>query len=80
MKAVVVKTAQMWRGSKKASHMLCFERETATGGRKGGDIGQAVAGYGGPREAMAGEFRFRGKESNVRHFVGECHCRLQDVL
>ena len=30
--------------------------------------------------AMAGEFRACGKESNVRHIIGECHCKLLDVL
>ena len=30
--------------------------------------------------AVAGEFRARGKESNVRHIIGECHCRLLDAL
>ena len=29
---------------------------------------------------MAGEFRARGKESNARHIIGECNCRLLDAL
>ena len=29
---------------------------------------------------MAGEFRGRGKESNVRHIIGECNCRVLDAL
>ena len=35
MKAVVVKTAQVWRESKIAREMLCFTIETAAGGREG---------------------------------------------
>ena len=35
MKAVVVKTAQVWRESKIARKMLCFTIETAAGGREG---------------------------------------------
>ena len=29
---------------------------------------------------MAGEFRGCGKESNARHIVGECNCRVPDAL
>ena len=29
---------------------------------------------------MAGEFRGRGKDSNVRHIIGECNCRFLDAL
>ena len=35
MKAVVVKTAQVWRESKIAREMLCFTIETAAGRREG---------------------------------------------
>ena len=35
MKAVVVKTAQVWRESKIAREMLCFTIETAAGGYEG---------------------------------------------
>ena len=35
VKAVVVKTAQVWRESKIAREMLCFTIETAAGGREG---------------------------------------------
>ena len=31
-------------------------------------------------DALAGEFRGRGKESHVRHIIGECNCRLLDAL
>ena len=91
VKAVVVKTAQVWRQSKIAREMLCFTIETAAGGREGrrcrtGGCGlcpryvRAMSALC-PREiAMAGEFRARGKESNVRHIIGECNCRLLDAL
>ena len=31
-------------------------------------------------DALAGEFRGRGKESHARHIIGECNCRLLDAL
>ena len=31
-------------------------------------------------DAVAGEFRGRGKESNARRIIGECNCRLLDAL
>ena len=31
-------------------------------------------------DALAGEFRGRGKESNVRHIIGECNYRFLDAL
>ena len=50
--------------------------------RKG--CGLARSGYahaiGSGEIAMAGEFRGRGQESNVRRIIGECNCRLLDAL
>ena len=102
MKAVVVKTAQVWRQSKIAREMLCFTMETAARGREGrrcrtGGRGlcpryvramstlcsryvRAMFALCSREIAMAGEFRGRGKESNVRHIIGECNCRLLDAL
>ena len=84
VKSVVVKTAQVWRESKIAHEMLCFTIETAVGGCEGrmcrtGGCG-AGAGLGAFHSAMAGVFRGRGWESNVRHIIGECNCRLLDAL
>ena len=31
-------------------------------------------------DALAGEFRGRGKESHVRHIIGEYNCRLLDAM
>ena len=64
--------------------MLCFTIEMGVGGRESrmcrtGDCG-AVAGLRSFHSAMAGVFRGRGKESNVRHIIGECNCRLLDAL
>ena len=91
VKSVVVKTAQVWTQSKFAREMLCFTIETAVGGREGRMCPTGGCGLCSryvramfalcPREiAMAGEFRACGKESNVRHIIGECHCRLLDAL
>ena len=91
MKAVVVKTAQVWRQSKIAREMLRFTIETAAGGREGRRCRTGGCGLCSryvramfalcPREiAMAGEFKARGKESNARHIIGECNCRLLDAL
>ena len=88
---MVVKTAQVWRQSKIAREMLCFTIETAAGGREGrrcrtGGCGlcsryaRAMFALCSREIAMAGEFRGRGKESNVRHIIGECNCRLLDAL
>ena len=84
---MVVKTAQVWRESKIAREMLCFTIETAAGGREGrmcptGGCGLCSR-YVRARsqwQESSGEFRARGKESNVRHIIGECRCRLLDAL
>ena len=76
MKAVVVKTAQVWRESKIAREMLCFTIETAAGGREGrrcrtGGCGlcsryvRAMFALCSREIAMAGEFSARGKESGI---------------
>ena len=82
-----VKTAQVWRESKIAREMLRFTTETAVGGREGrrcrtGGCGAVAAMFAlCSREfPMAGGFRGRGKESNVRRMIGECNCRLPDAL
>ena len=31
-------------------------------------------------DALAGEFRGCGKESNARYIIGECNCRVLDAL
>ena len=31
-------------------------------------------------DALAGEFRGCGKDSNVRRNIGECNCRVLDAL
>ena len=87
VKSVVVKTAQVWRESKIAREMLCFTLKTAVGGREGrrcrtGGCEESRAMFAqSPREpAMAGEFRGRGKESNVRRIIGECNYRFLDAL
>ena len=79
--------AQVWAESKIAREMLCFTMETAAGGREGRSCRTAVAGGCGAGFAlcpgefpMAGVFRGRGKESHVRHIIGECNCRLLDAL
>ena len=77
---MVVKTAQVWTQSKIAREMLCFTIETAAGGREGRMCPTGGCGLCSREIAMAGEFRARGKESNVRHIIGECHCRLLDAL
>ena len=81
---MVVKTAQVWRESKIARETLRFTMETAAGGREGRSC--RTGGCGARRAlasretAMAGEFRGRGQDSNVRHTIGECNCRVLDAL
>ena len=70
MKSVVAKTAQVWRESKIAREMLCFTIETGAGGREGRRFRTGGCGLVSRYGAMAGEFRGRGMESNVRHIIG----------
>ena len=77
---MVVKSAQVWREGKIALEMLCFTIETAVGGREGRRCRMGGCGLCSREIPMAGEFRGRGQGSNVRHIIGECNCRLRDVL
>ena len=70
----------------RAKHCV-LQKKRLWAGPKVGCVGRAGAGgcearraLGSRDSAMAGVFRGRGWESNVRHIIGECNCRLLDAL
>ena len=84
---MVVKVVQVWKKSKIMHEMLCFTIEIAVGGCKGrrcrtGGCGAVAAMFAScsGEPAMAGVFRGCGQDSDLRHVIGECNCRVLDAL